>query len=131
MEIVNAQIVNDLVRFNFGEEAVKSSGTRMVAAGLSKGQRDLLKEVLVGMMQTEQLVASGKRARLAERVDGVGIMNSLGIPMKSAGEVAKIVEERNANRAAGSRDDLDDDDINIDDALEADAAEELIEIGQT
>ncbi len=129
LELVNAQIIDDLVRFNFGAEAVKSSGTRMVAAGISKGQRDLLKEVFSGIVQTEAIMETGKRAKLIERVDGIEIMKGLGLPMKSAAEVTKMVEERIANRLVegGSRDDLDDDDIDIDSFIERAAAEEILE----
>jgi len=89
-EVCNPQVVDDIVRFNYGQAAVDSSNTRLKIAGLSASQRDMLKELLANLLQAEAMQLGGKQVKLADVIDSDGILDELEIPKKSADELKEM-----------------------------------------
>ena len=139
-DVLNLQVVDPFVLYNFGPEALESSKTRVVASGLSKSFRDLLLSLITQLLQAEQLTENGGKVTLAERIDAVGIAEQLGLPLKSAEEMEQLSEVKAARSAAiggGNGDpsagDEDDDDPlgGDDDPDERAVGDELIRRGNT
>lgn len=105
-DVVNPQVVAPLVAYNFGEERLKASRTRLVGAGISAAMQDLMKQLLLALLQTESLQADGVRTTLADRIDADAVAKQLNIPMRSQEELDQIAKEHEkaaaeAERAAG------------------------------
>lgn len=118
-DVLDPQVLQPLVVFNFGEERARKSQTRLHAGGLSSSMRDLLKEVLVNVLQSEQMLADGKKVKLMERIDGVEIAKTLDIPLVPLEQLESLAEERGKEPA--------EDDAEVEDA---DVADDLIEKGE-
>jgi hypothetical protein len=93
-DFVNPQFVDDYVRWNFGEQALEESDTRLCPAGLSSGMKDLLKEVLFKQMDAESMQQAGKRVPLAKILNGPAIMKSLDLPLVNAEELQELEAEQ-------------------------------------
>jgi hypothetical protein len=95
-EVVNPQIVAPLVLYNFGQQALEQSQTRVTTGGLSKSMKDLLQSLLTQLLQAEQLSDSGNRITLMEKIDATGIAKSLGLPMRSPEEIEELAAQKSA-----------------------------------
>jgi len=95
-EVVNPQIVAPLVLYNFGQQALDQSGTRVTTGGLTKSMRDMLQTLLTQLLQAEQLTDAGSRVTLLERLDAAGIAKSLGLPMRSPEELEELAQQKAA-----------------------------------
>lgn len=93
-DVVNPQVLDPLVVYNFGADKARTSQTKIRAGGLSSGMRDLLKEILINLLQTEQLLANGKKVKLAERLDAVAIAAELELPLVPIDELENLVDSR-------------------------------------
>jgi len=91
-ELVNPQVVDPCVLHNFGERALRESGTRVVGKGLSQSMRDIMKEVLLQLFTAEQLLANGRKVSLAQRLDGASIADQLGLPLIPVDELEQLTE---------------------------------------
>ncbi|HKS16983.1 MAG TPA: hypothetical protein VJU16_06705, partial [Planctomycetota bacterium] len=128
-EVLNPQVVDPLVLYNFGQQALDDSQTRVKGSGLSSSMRDLLSKILIQLMTAEQFMAGGKRIPLSARLDGVGIMQQLELPMVSAKEAAKALptDEDDPAGAPGGASDTDpgDDEDDVDPEVEKAVAKRL------
>lgn len=97
-DVVNPQVVDPFVLYNFGPEALESSRTRVTSSGLSKSFRDMLSTLLTQLLQAEQLTAGGGKVTLLDRLDSVAIAERLGLPLRSAEEMEELSEAK-AQRA--------------------------------
>lgn len=97
-EVVNPQVVDPLVLYNFGAEALQRSETRMVSGGIAKGTQELFKTILTQLLQAEQMTEAGGRVTLAERIDGVNILQQVGLPLRSPEELEEISRQKAARR---------------------------------
>lgn len=97
-DVLNPQIVNPLVLYNFGPEALKNSQTRIVSGGIASATKELFKTLLVQLLQSEQLTESGSRVTLADRIDGTSLLQELGVKMRSPEELEEISRQK-AERA--------------------------------
>lgn len=95
-EVVNPQIVAPLVLYNFGQQALEQSQTRVTTGGLTKSMKDLLQSLLTQLLQAEQLSDSGSRVTLLERIDATGVAKSLGLPMRSPEEIEELAAQKSA-----------------------------------
>lgn len=86
-EVLNPQVVDPLVRFFKGEEAVRESGTRVKAAGLSGSMRTLLKEVLFKVMEAEAVLDQGGTIPTRKRIAAAQVLNMLDVPMVPEDEI--------------------------------------------
>ncbi len=93
-DVVNPQVVEPLVEANFGPEALRDSGTHVTSGGLSADFKTLLKDLLTKLIDAEQVMAEGGRVKIADALDGVRIAEQLGIPLRSADELAEIEKAR-------------------------------------
>jgi hypothetical protein len=94
-EVVNPQVVDPLVLNNFGHEKLRSTRTRVVTGGISGETMEVLREVLGKVMESEEIdPATGERVKLRDMLDIRGIAKRLGIPLKSAEEIAALMEEQ-------------------------------------
>lgn len=102
-EVVNPQVVAPLVLYNFGEERLRASRTRLVGAGISAAMQGLMKELLLALLQTESLQADGVRTSLADRIDADAVAKQLNLPMRSQEELDQIAKEKEKAAAAAER----------------------------
>jgi len=100
-DFVNPQFVDDYVLWNFGEQALEESDTRLCPSGLSAGMKDLLKEVLFKQMDAEAMQAAGKRVPLAKILNGPAIMKTLDLPLVNAQELEELEKEQAEEVAKG------------------------------
>jgi hypothetical protein len=98
-EVVNPQVLQQLVEFNFGKERAQKAQVRLVGKGISPEMRALFKDLILNLIQVEQLQADGKSATLLSRIDGPALAQQLNVPLRSEDEVkagqtpAKTAEE--------------------------------------
>ena len=97
-EVVNPQVVRNLVDFNFGVGMYEKTKTRVNAAGLSTDTQELFKTLLTQLLQAEQLTDSFGKVTLLERLDGVNIAKTLGVPLRPLEEMDKLSEQRDERR---------------------------------
>lgn len=86
-EVINPQIVDRLVLYNFGQQALEESETKLVPAGLSPGALDTYRDVLKGIMDGEAMLQQGSTIPLRKRIDAVGICKALNVPLLPEDEV--------------------------------------------
>lgn len=110
-DVVQPQIVDPLVLYNFGERAMRESRTRIRGAGLSEDMRALLKDLVTNLLQVETITAAGGTMSLADRIDAQKIADQLGVPLKSDEELAQQQAEREARRPDTGPGDLSEEDI--------------------
>lgn len=97
-EILQKQIVDQSVFMNFGAEALKRSRTRVKASGLSAATRELFKNLINQVMQQEAILEDGGTLKLSDMIDGVGVLRSMGVPLKPQDELAKIAAKKEERR---------------------------------
>lgn len=102
-DVVNPQVIAPLVLYNFGEERLRASRTRLVGAEISAGMQDLMKQLLLALLQTESLQAQGARATLAERIDAPAIAKQLNVPMRSQEELDQLEKDKEKDAAEAER----------------------------
>lgn len=137
-EVVNPQVVDREVLFNFGQQALDDTNTRVVESGLSQGQRDAIKEFTMKLLEGESIVEGGGTLKLADLIDKPMLARMGGLPMISDEEMAALLEVKEANKAEmekrfkGKGPDDDEDDDDDDEDLEPDAVkDQLIKDGIT
>lgn len=93
-KVLQQQVVDPLVRYNFGDEVWRASRTRIVSKGISNWMRDLYRVLLQQMTQFEVALKDGKVVKFYEYIDAVGIAETLGVPMKPADQLGPLAHER-------------------------------------
>ena len=93
-EVANPQMVDPFVRNTFGEQAVQSSRTRMVGAGVSQAEMDRLKEILIKLLDAEEMVAAGAAVKLRDRINGGALAEKMGLELVPAHELQALVEDQ-------------------------------------
>jgi hypothetical protein len=124
-EVVNPQVVNPLVLYNFGEKALEESDTRITGEGLSGSMRDILKETFIAILNGEQFLADGTTIPLSKRIDGVAIAEKLGFPIVPAKEVEKLMKAAQNGEDPPAPGEEDDDEPEIDEETERAATRAL------
>lgn len=94
MKVIQKQIVDPLVLYNFGEQVMRESRTRIVSKGISNWMRDLYRVLLQQMTQFEVALKDGKVVKFYEYIDAVGIAEALGVPIKPADQLGPLAHER-------------------------------------
>ncbi len=132
-DIVNPQAVDRIVLFNFGQQALDDTNTRVVEAGMSQSQRDAIKEFVMKLLDGEAIVEEGGSLKLGDLVDKPMLARLIGLPMISKEEMAALLELK-AKRKAAMEDQLkgkEPDDTEPDDTEPDAVKEELIKAGVT
>ncbi len=93
-KVLQFQIVDPLVLYNFGETMLRESRTRIVSKGISNWMRDLYRVLLQQMTQFEVALKDGKVVKFYEYIDAVGIAEALGVPIKPADQLGPLAHER-------------------------------------
>ena len=93
-DVLNKQVVDQLVFMNFGEQALKTSRTKAVASGLSPATRETFKGLITQILQQEAILDDGGTLKLADMIDGVGVLKSMGIPLKPQEELDKLAADK-------------------------------------
>lgn len=91
---LNPQFVDPAVLFNFGEERLRKSRTRVVAGELSSGMKDLLKEVIKTVLSADAMAADGRPTHLLERLDIEGAARACKLPLRPMAETKALREAR-------------------------------------
>ena len=99
-EILQKQVVDQYVFMNFGVDALKNSRTKVKASGLSAATRDLFKGLITQVMQQEAILEDGGTLKLQDMINGVQLLNSMGIPLRPQEELEKIAAKKEERRAA-------------------------------
>lgn len=94
LRIVQTQMIDPLVLYNFGEKALRSSRTRIKSKGISNWMRDLYRVVLQQMTQFEVALKDGKVVRCMEYIDFIAVCEKLGVPLKSADQLGPLAHAR-------------------------------------
>ncbi len=92
--VVNPQVVDPAVLYNFGEERMRQSRTRVVASETSTAMKDLLKEVIKIVLQADAMIADGRPSQLLERLDIEGAVRAAGLPMRPMSETKALQAAR-------------------------------------
>lgn len=92
--VLQLQVVNPIILYNFGEEALRSSRTRIVSKGISNWMRDLYRVLIQQMTQFEVALKDGKVVKFYEYIDAVAIAEALGVPIKPADQLGPLAHER-------------------------------------
>lgn len=129
-EVVNPQVVEPLVRFNFGDRAFEESNTRVSGEGISASQHELMKQVFLNILTAEQFTENGDAIPAHLRLNMVGLAEQLKLPMHTAKEVEKLAKSIAAKRELPAGDG-DDEDLEIDEETEKAATKELEKKGVT
>ncbi len=88
VEEVLPQAVDDYVRLNHGEQALRESKTRVVSGGISRSVIEAQREILKAVMDAEAMhQADGKFIPLWKRIDAVAICKTLDVPLRPEDEV--------------------------------------------
>ncbi len=130
-EVVNPQVVEPLVRFNFGDRAYEESDTRVCGEGISSSQHELMKQVFLNILNAEQFTENGQTIPGHMRVDMVGLAEQLKLPMHTSKEIEKLAKSIAATRELPGADDENDDELKIDDDTEKAATKSLEKKGVT
>jgi hypothetical protein len=133
-DVLNPQVVDPTGIFNFGEERYRKSNTRVVSGGLSQATLQVFETVLGKVMDAESIEpATGEKMAFRDMIDVKGLAKQLGIPLKSAEELRKLMESQKQAREDMARvferpgsSDEEEDDEEIDDEA---AADSLIKTG--
>lgn len=103
LNVVNCQVIPPVVRWLFGEEAVQSSRTRMVGSGIGQAEMERLKEILMKLLESEELVAEGVSIKLRDRINGTALATKLGLDLVPADDLKKLAEKQEEKRAEEAR----------------------------
>ena len=94
--VVNPQVVDPAILYNFGEERMRQSRTKVVAGETSTAMKDLLKEVIKITLQADAMIADGRPTQLLERLDIEGAVRAAGLPMRPMAETRALQAARAA-----------------------------------
>lgn len=125
LDVVNHQVVEPMVRANFGDRAVDESATRLVGEGISGQQHELYKQVFLNVLNAEHMTEGGQTIPNHLRVNMVGLAEQLKLPMHTAKEVEKLAKQVAKNRELPGPGEEDDDDLEIDEETEREATKAL------
>ncbi len=92
-QVLNPQVVDRLVLYNFGQQALEESQTHIEAGGLSAGQRDMVKEVIFKLLDAEAALGSGTELPLYRQFDFAGLLQSIGVPLIDP-EDLKVLQQK-------------------------------------
>lgn len=121
--VINPQIVDPTVLYNFGEERLRQSRTKVVAGETSTAMKDLLKEVIKIVLQADAMIADGRPTQLLERLDIEGAVRAAGLPMRPMSETKALQAARaTAQKEAAELNSMGDPDPKLDEKA-ADAAQ--------
>jgi len=93
--VVQEQVINPTVLYNFGEDVLRESRTCIKSKGISNWMRDLYRVVLQQMTQFEVALKDGKVVRAFEYIDFVGVCEALRVPLKPADQLGPLAHPRN------------------------------------
>jgi len=86
LDHVNRYLIPQLVFYNFGPAAPP---VHITTSGLSRSSRELMKEVLLGVLDAERTADEGGRPNLAAVIDTVKLLEELNLPLREGSQVAK------------------------------------------
>lgn len=92
IEVFQTQVIDPLVLYNFGEQALEESRTRVKTTGLTEGQRSLLRDIFFRVMDADTIEGGD---RIINRLEVEKMSEQLGIPLGPELEEA----QREARRA--------------------------------
>lgn len=93
IEVVNEQVIAPLVKMNFGPDRLASAQVRMTGAGISAELKQIYRDILLQIIQSEQMDA-GKKIKAIDRFDAVAMAQQLGLPLLSEEDVQANVKEQ-------------------------------------
>jgi len=99
-EVLQEDIIDPLVLYNFGEEALRSSRTKIVTAGVSDSLQAVYKDLLIELFECEKAQLDGEPIRPWERMDVPAILKTLQIPQRPGDELEQLAGERKKEKAA-------------------------------
>ncbi len=85
-EVANPQVVDRIVLFLFGQEALDNSNTRLVEAGMGKDQRDALIRFGEKLLEAEAMVEGGETIKFSDLISQVDLAKMIGLPIKTKEE---------------------------------------------
>lgn len=86
-QVINPQVVDDVVLYKYGREALEQSNTRLVADGISAGTLDTYADVLKSIMDGQAMLQQGTSIPLRNRIDAVEMCKALKVPLLPEDEV--------------------------------------------
>ncbi len=98
-DVVNPQVVDPIVLFNFGQQALDDTNTRVVEAGMSQAQRDAIKDFTLKLLEAEAIAEEGGSLKLKDVIDTNSLAKLSGLPMKSEEEIAALMELKSERKA--------------------------------
>lgn len=99
-DVVQPQVIDRTVLFNFGEEALKNSKTRLVTSGISSSLQQIYADLISAIIDAEKAALNGEPIRLWERIDAPNILKALQIPLRPAAELEELAQQREADKKA-------------------------------
>ncbi len=99
-QVVNPQVVDRLVLYNFGPQALEEAQVRVVPTGLSGPQSDVLKEVLFKLIDSENLQGSGSALPIYKHFDVPGITKALDVPLVDPEELKQLLAQHAEDQKA-------------------------------
>lgn len=113
--VLNPQVIEPLVLFNFGPEAVKNCKTRVRAGGISRSLQTLMTDLLKSLLQAESTLMNGGTLSVGEMIDVRQMAQSLNVPLRPEEELEEMAEKKQERRVAqeasfnrGTEDEVDD-----------------------
>ena len=91
LDHINRYLVPQLVFYNFGPAAPP---VRITTSGLSRSNRELMKELLLRVLDAEQAARAGDRPDLASVIDTVKLLEELNLPVKEGSQVGQSQVQR-------------------------------------
>jgi len=91
-EVVNPQVVDRIVLFQFGQEVLDNSNTRLVEAGMGKDQRDALIKFGEKLLEAEAMIEDGQTVKFSDLISQVDLAKMIGLPMKTKAEIAALMK---------------------------------------
>ncbi len=83
LDHVNRYLLPQLVLYNFGPSAAP---VRITTSGLSRSNRELMKELLLRLLDAERAASQGQRPNLAAVIDTVRLLEELNLPVREESE---------------------------------------------
>ncbi|MCE5281952.1 MAG: DUF935 domain-containing protein, partial [Deltaproteobacteria bacterium] len=91
-DVIEPQVVDPLVLYNFGPDALDKTPVRIKAGGLTNEKKQVLFEVMKAVMATDPTLPEEKQSGILRRLDLPAIAAALELPMLSASEVEEREE---------------------------------------
>ena len=96
--VLNPQVIEPLVLFNFGPEAVKNCKTRVRAGGISRSLQTLMTDLLKQLLQAESTLMNGGTLSVGEMINVRQMAQSLNVPLRPEEELEEMAEKKEERR---------------------------------